>query len=412
MKHLLITFLIFFHCANIHAQRNEIINERISSLQVVADNDWLQLPVIMLNGSKVIHIDFDDLTHEYHRYAYSIEHCEADWTISEGVFSSDYVSGFAEDIQIDDIEESQNTNTLYTHYHFQVPNSQCRIKMSGNYRITVYDENNDDEIMFRAYFMVTEPRMGVSLHATSNTDIDINQHHQQIEMHVSYGDIRVTDPINQIKTVVLQNGRWDDARINQRPQYIMGDGLKWAHHQGLIFDGGNEYRKFEMLDMTHPTMGIENIGWDGNEYHAYIWQDEPRPSYIYDEDANGAFFIRNSNNIENNRISEYAQVHFTLKAPRQQGDVYLNGTWTNGQFIPPYKMEYNEISQQYEGTALLKEGYYSYQYLVLRPDGKTAPVSTEGNFYQTENQYQAFVYYRGTGERTDRLVGYQTVRYK
>jgi hypothetical protein len=33
----------------------------------------------------------------------------------------------------------------------------------------------------------------------------------------------------------------------------------------------------------------------------------------------------------------------------------------------------------------------------------------EGSFYQTENRYQAFVYYKGVSERTWRLAGYQQV---
>jgi len=45
----------------------------------------------------------------------------------------------------------------------------------------------------------------------------------------------------------------------------------------------------------------------------------------------------------------------------------------------------------------------------MKKDGTTAPVSTEGNFFQTENSYQTLVYYKGVGERTDRLVGIATL---
>ena len=66
-----------------HAQRNEILSDRIATLQVVAGDDWLSPPVTFLHG-KPIHISFDDLTHEYHRYTYKIEHCDADWSVSDG----------------------------------------------------------------------------------------------------------------------------------------------------------------------------------------------------------------------------------------------------------------------------------------------------------------------------------------
>ena len=60
----------------------------------------------------------------------------------------------------------------------------------------------------------------------------------------------------------------------------------------------------------------------------------------------------------------------------------------------------------------LKQGYYSYQYLLVTADGRTQPVPTEGNFFQTENQYQALIYYRPQGGRTDQLVAYAQFRAK
>ena len=86
------------------AQRHEVFSPDIASLQVVAGNRWLDIPLIQLGGNEAIHISFDDLTHEYRRYTYRIEHCEADWTVTEGLFTSDFVSGFAEGNTIDDIE--------------------------------------------------------------------------------------------------------------------------------------------------------------------------------------------------------------------------------------------------------------------------------------------------------------------
>lgn len=393
-------------------QRHEIYNDRIASLQVTAGDDWLSPPVATLHGGEPINISFDDMTHEYHRYTYEVVHCEADWTPSKEIFSSDYVEGFPSGNTIDDLQESDNTNTLYTHYRLTLPNARCRLKLSGNYRVNVYDDDNGQEPMLTACFMLVNPQADVQLAVTTQTDLDINGRHQQLSMQVNYGTLRVTDPARQVKTVIMQNGRWDNAVVNPKPQYVMHDGLRWDHNRQLIFDGGNEYRKFESLDVTHTTMGLESVGWDGNDYHAYVWPDEPRPNYVYDEDANGAFYIRNSDNVDNDVASDYLYTHFTLKAPRQDADVYLNAAWTRDQFQPQYLMAWNADKQCYEAVVFLKQGYYSYQYLMLRADGSTAPVPAEGDFFQTENKYQALVYYRSPTGRTDQLVGYQQVQYK
>lgn len=403
------TLLLFSSFLPVLAQRHEILSPTITSLQVVAGKDWLLPPITQLGGEP-INISFDDLTHEYHRYTYRIEHCEADWTTSEEIFTSDYCEGYYEDNPIDDLVESINTNTLYTHYSLQIPNERCRLKIGGNYRLTVVDNNNDDTPILTVCFMVVEPLMKVGLSMTTNTDYDINKRHQQIAMDLKYGNLTVTSPETQVKTVVMQNGRWDNAVVNAKPQYVMSDGLRWDHCRDFIFNGGNEYRKFEILDPEHPTLGIETISWDGENYNAMIWTDEPRQSYVYDEDANGAFYIRNSDNFENDYSSDYILTHFRLKSPHLEGKVYLNAYWTYDRFEPKYEMQYDDLAQLYTTTLPLKQGYYSYQYLWLRNDGTTAPVPSEGNFYQTENQYQALVYYRPIGGRTDRLVGFGQIR--
>ena len=408
MKKYLSVLLFFVLATNVQAQRHEILSPRIASLQVMAGNKWMDMPVAEIGGN--IHIDFDDLTHEYTRYTYRIEHCEADWTPSEELFTSDYLQGFADGNTIDDYIESINTYQLYTHYSLTIPNERCRLKMSGNYRLTVIDENNDETPVMTVCFMLVEPLMGVSLNVTTNTDVDINNSHQQVEMALTYGRLNVTNPTEQIKTVVMQNRRWDNARLNVRPQFVMADGLRWQHCRDYIFRAGNEYHKFEMLDLTHPTMGIDHISWDGEMYHVFPFISEPRRQYVYDEDANGAFIIRNSDNYEIENTCDYAWVHFQLNCPNPvKGDVYLNGAWTHDWFLPEYKMEYNEKMKCYEGAVKLKQGYYNFQYLLMNPDGTITTMPTEGDFYQTENSYQALIYYKGTGERTDRLVGYANI---
>ena len=416
MKKTLLALISAILPAASYAQNNEIYDKGIASLQVVAGQNWMSLPIIRLGSHSPndrINISFDDLTHTYHRYTYKIEHCEADWTVSDQIFASDFINGFQEGNTIENSMESINTNVLYTHYKLTIPNEDCSLKMSGNYKLTVFDENDDNRPMFTACFMVLENAMGVQLDVTTNTDIDINKQHQQVSMQVNYGSVNVTDPSTQIKTVVMQNRRWDNARINPKPQYTMADGLRWEHNSDLIFQAGNEYHKYEILDVSHPTMGIDRIDWDGENYQVYPYACVPRPNYVYDEDANGAFYIRNSDNIENDIASEYVFVNYTLQVPeRVDGDVYVNGAWTNDQLTPEYRMEYDDMNRCYTARILQKQGYYSYQFVMLDRNGVSRALPSEGSFYQTENKYQALVYYRGRGERTDRLVGYQQVQIK
>ena len=145
----------------------------------------------------------------------------------------------------------------------------------------------------------------------------------------------------------------------------------------------------------------------------FPYTDEPRRNYVYDEDADGASYIRNSDNFENDYSTDYAFVHYRLACPSPvRGEVYVSGDWTNGHSPQLYKMTYDEAEAAYFATIYQKQGYYNYQYLLMKPDGQMVTMPGEGDFYQTENTYDALVYYRAQGERYDNLVAHRTIKMK
>ncbi len=395
--------------------RSRVYTPEVKTLQVVVNQDWLSPPVMRLGTADVLHVSFDELSHNYRRYVYHLEHCEADWQPSADIFESDWLVGF-NDNTIDDYDNSLNTTVLYTHYSLQIPNDRCRLKMSGNYCLTVYDEQEGslDEPVLTAEFRVVEPLMNVGLSVTTNTDVDFNLSHQQVSMTAVYNSLQVTHEEEQLWTVVTQNGREDTQVAGTRPTSLQLGKAQWEHCRDLIFDAGNEYHKFEVLDVSHPTLGIDRMRWDGSNYHAFPFANEPRRHYVYDEDANGAFYIRNSDNIENDRTCDYVYVNYKLLTGHEYPDAHIvvDGQWATDDNADTYLMTYDETDRSYNARILQKQGYYSYQYLLLTADGRVRPIPEEGSFFQTENRYQAYVYYKGTGARTWRLVGYQQVTLK
>lgn len=147
----------------------------------------------------------------------------------------------------------------------------------------------------------------------------------------------------------------------------------------------------------------------------HLYHDYPRRAYVYDEDANGSFYLRNTDNVENDIASEYVKVHFYLDTPQLPGVVYVDGRWANSIEREKYLMEYDNDEQYYHAVIKMKYGYYSYQYILessreetkkqagKQPYSKTS--LTEGDFFQTENQYLILVYYKAPIDLTWRLVG-------
>ena len=398
----------------------------IHTLQTTVNDDWLHDDVITLGTDDWVTISFDHFTHDYHRFIYKIVHCNADWTPSD-LFEVDYMDGFNNQ-PIEDYENSLNTTMLYTHYRLNLPNDDIQFKVSGNYRVEIFLDENDDEneenSEFRiqnsgltpvatACFRVVEPRMGLNVSVTTNTDIDTNLSHQQVAFTLNYTPGEVMDPATEIKPYVYQNNRTDNMVSLVKPIYVSPGRLEYRHNRALIFPAGNEYRRFEVINMHYATQGVDEISYFAPYYHATLLPDAPRRNYSYDEDHDGRYFIRYNMALDTDTEADYLFVHFTLNMPRRTGgNFYLTGEFTYNDFDPTCQATYNDDAQAYEATLLLKQGAYDFMYLWV-PEGSTAGQTgpAEGNFYEAENEYQVYIYHRPFGGRYDRLVAAQQVKF-
>lgn len=404
MKRIFLIIIVLLPFILLHGRHN-VYDENIRTLQVTVNDNPLLPPVLKLGQASYLRISWDEMSHDYQRYIYKIQHCSRNWAPTTDLFESDYLKGI-NGLPVEDYETSFNTSQIYTHYSITFPNQDASILLSGNYKLLVYDEESEDEgPVIEVRFTVVEQKMSVSMQVSSNTDIDINDCHQQVSLNLNYGSISVTDPYNQIHAVVTQNRSDLHTAAGVRPDINKANGLEWKHCQELIFPAGNEYSNFEILDMNLSGMNVDNMRWYDPYYHATLWTNTVPHTYATSEDRNGAFYPRTKNQENNNTEAEYVIVHFALESPRLSKDVYVNGEWSNGDIDPKCLMQYREDTGCYETSVLLKQGYYDFRYITQ--DGSTE--ETMGNFWQTENEYQAFIYYREIGGRYDRIIGYTCV---
>lgn len=412
MKKIILSGLLLFLAIEIQAQRNEILVPNIKTLQVITNGDWLLPPVVKLNSDDFLHISFDELTHEYHRYIYTITHCNADWAPSD-LTEIDYLNGFNNN-PIDDYKPSFNTTMLYTHYRLRIPNEDVQITASGNYIVSVYLDNGSLDPVLKACFAVLDPQVGVTATVSSNTDIDTNASHQQVSFNVNYQGYNINTPQNEVKVQVLQNQRWDNHVTNLQPTYVSPGLLQYTHNRSLIFPAGNEYRRFEITNVHYATQGVDKIEYFAPYYHAVLFPDEPRRNYSFDIDQNGRYYIRYNLAQDNETEADYLFVHFTLEMeqPLTGGNFYLQGEFTNDWFKPSSLLTYNTQDRAYECVQLLKQGAYNYLYLFV-PDGSETGQTAQaaGNFYETENEYLILIYHRPFGGRYDKLIGMQQIKF-
>ncbi|MBL7728336.1 MAG: DUF5103 domain-containing protein [Dinghuibacter sp.] len=374
------------------------------------------MPIIRLNSSDQLELHFDDLDGDYKNYYYTYVLCNADWTPAMLSYF-DYVRGYS-NVRINTFRLSSIAKQRYTHYSAFLPEKNCMPSRSGNYLLKVCLDGDTSKTVFTKRILVVEEKATAGIQVIQPFNSQTNRTHQRMILRINATAINVTNPMQQLKVVALQNNRWDNAVVNLPPTFIRGKELVYDNDNALVFESGREWRWLDLRSFRFWSDRVAKAETltDGN--HIYVKPDIPRSGLRYNffRDLNGLFTIENTDNNNPYWQSDYAMVHFTYvpanNQPETGKDVYLVGKLSDYGQNTAAKMEFNTEKGVYETAVKLKQGFYSYQYATVnRAAGeKTMSIAgTEGNFWETENTYQVLVYYRALGARTDELVFFNTV---
>ena len=414
MRYLLLIFSILFSL-NSTSQviyRTQIMNSNIKTLKVVVSGEKMGLPIIELNGQNTLSLQFDEMSHEAHSYSYKVLHCNADWTISN-LNSSEYLSGFTT-ANITETKLSVNTTFLYTHYNFHLPNEDIGFKISGNYVVIVYEDNEVDKPIAQACFSIFETKVNVNATVRGNTDTELNGRLQQIDFDLNLNGYSVRDAATEIKVLIQQNNRIDNQIFDIKPTFLSGSKLSYINNRNLIFEGGSEYHRFDISSVYAAGTGVSGIRFQQPSYNAYLFDDkiQASKSYTQDMDVNGQFVVNVQNSQDDDVEADYMYVHFNLPTnqPFFDGHLYLGGDFNYNQLNETSRLKYEINKGSYFGTILLKQGGYNYQYwFVPKGERKASTTRVDGSYWQTSNQYSIYVYHRAWGERYDKLVGIKVI---
>lgn len=378
--------------------------EEAESIRVLTGGD-ASLPVVVdLSGGRV-YVDFDMPGSTARNLRYRVLHRGVDWD-DEGLAEIEWQDGLNE-IDINDVSYSHGTLSHYVHYGFAIPGDDVRLKISGNYVAQVYDVYKPDSVLLEVRFRVSENVVGIGADVNPRTDIDYLGSHQQLRIEVSGRGVLDGLPSGSVVTIVERNRRGGGVplAVLKSPSMLRDGRLIYEHQPELIFDGGNEWRRFEIVDTEYPGIHVERVGYDMQTgYYALLMRDMCRNAYSYDRTQRGGFTVRSSATDNSDIGAEYVTTFFTLECNELYGKkVCIDGEFTGGK---PVEMRYNPVDGVYEGALRLKQGAYDYRYVSVDADGREDVSLTEGNFCDTSNPYYIYVYYRRPGERYDRLAGW------
>ncbi|MCE3225987.1 MAG: hypothetical protein K0S32_538 [Bacteroidetes bacterium] len=382
----------------------------IKTVQIHESTWEYAIPAIDFNSNQSIELSFDDIEGDQKQYSLTFQHCNADWTPSD-LMISEYMSGFF-DLNIINFSFSMNTLQKYTHYSIMFPQQNLKLTKTGNYIVYVYKDGDKKDLVLSRRFMVFENKVTVAhTFRQSNEDQFQKQH---IDFSIYHSGYDITNPYADLKVVLMQNNRWENAVTNIKPTFLGGGQLTYSLDDASTFNGGNEFRYFDIRSMRFYTEKVKEIYRDETlKNHVVLYPDELRTTkpYLFYSDFNGNFLIKNRDAIGNQDTeADYVYVDFFLpyKTPESAGNFYVLGKLTDWRMNKKSKMTYNYKRLGYEAQLYLKQGFYNYMY-VLSNDAKKGGDETliEGSHWDTENDYSIYVYHRKIGTYYDQLICYK-----
>jgi len=381
--------------------------EYIKSITFKSNSSNLgELPILKLG--ETFYLEFDALVDDERDFYYKIEHYDYDWKESVLV-KPEFLLG-VDNFRIQDYTNSFNTFQMYSHYKLSIPNQQTKsLKVSGNYIISIYNTSGD--LVFSRKFMMYEGIVTPSIVIKRSRDVSTIETTQTVDIEITTGT-QINNPLQTVKTRIIQNRNLNTAISNLKPQYTIGNKLIYRYVKETAFPAGNEYLFFETKDVRAATMRVQAIALE-DIYQSYLFTDIPRNNvpYTYNPDINGQFKIVAIDRDDVSIEADYVQVHFSLKYPELTSgeQIYIYGNYNNYALTDTNKMMFNAKSGLYENSMRLKQGFYNYKYVILNKNGTLNEGAISGNFWQTENNYKVLVYYRDLGARYDRIIGFNEV---
>lgn len=377
---------------------------------ILHESSWENAPAILpLNSNEKLELSFDDLDADKKSYTISFVHCTANWQPSD-LMSSEYMVGFFE-ANILNFSYSTVTLQKYTHYSILFPQTNMQFSKSGNYIVYVYLDNDKEKLILTKRFMIYEDKVTVTANIRQAIGNDEQYEKQHINFSILNGSYELTNPFVDLKVIITQNNRWDNAINTIKPTFVEPRQLTYSMDDQSTFVGGNEFRYFDCRSLRTYTERIEQINKDSAyKYNLVLKKDELRSykGYTFYNDLNGGYLIKNQDAVGSpDTEADYVWVHFFLPYDNVQseGNFYVLGKVTDWRLSKSNRMVYNYKKLGYECHLYIKQGYYNYTYVFLKDKEKAADESlTEGSHWETENDYTIYVYHRQRGTYYDQLV--------
>ena len=370
---------------------------QIHALQLHRASNPGSAPVLELKGNQQLELIFETLSFDSRQFRVTFTHHNPDWSRSslpedffiDGVFTHYLDAGQVSRVQRPD----------YRQYNFRFPDNRFNFSKSGNYMIRVEDQDTGNLVISLPFF-VTENEGSVR----SNVE----------ELRLPRQNLRIThrpvnryilpeiveQPIFDLEFYVTQNQFWGRAVRARELDFSDPVEVQFEIDSRNSFTGDYEFLTLSLTNLSQTNPQI--TGTEPDEIPPLLYLSDDASGFASGGRSVSGRFGRPVHNLN----GQYANVVFTFDPSReiQPGQqIFLVGDFNNWIISSDNRLIKNESINRWQTNAIIKEGTYSYKYVLIERD-KVDDLFFDDLFGGTQQEYHTFVYMRDSREFYYRLL--------
>ena len=380
----------------------------IKSLQVYSNNNITELPIIRIGSRDKLHIEFDiDSEHEP-GLSIIFKFCNDNWEPYENALLENMGENTLYSTNTDVLPSTTDGANYFVKETF--PKQDVSFPFSGKWMFFITD-NYDESIVYEwgKFYVVEEllPLKTDIIEWRREGSISGNSALDRVyNLKVNFEIPDSLDPFRIKHIEIVKNNETSYPELILKDSFIENRGYEWDGTKKFQFvirdlEPGSEYRQVNLKDHNRHQLPVARAHYDGIEYSRFYKMNR--------RDFNGGFKLMN----KNNQYSDYLISTFEFKPHEKIDDnIYIVGSFTNWEVLPWFKLENKK--DIYSISLELKRGIYDYKYVTGIDDDEVVENIDwnlfEGNFWETQNIYSIFLYYRSPerGEY-DKIIGYKRI---
>jgi hypothetical protein len=330
-----------------------IFRPNIKSVRFHASGDQQAMPVYKLNSGDRLELHFDDMDANVKSYYYTYQLCDYDWNPVQ-LSAFDYIKGFTQQ-RITNYRYSSIAYTRYTHYQVILPEANSLPTRSGNYLLKVFLDGDTTKLAFTRAMLVLDSKAAIMAQFVQPFTPQFFKTHQRLKFTVNLTGLNAFGASQQVKVLVLQNNRWDNAQGHLPPTFVRGNSLEYNSENNFVFAAGKEWRWLDLRSFSLQSERVEKADYLKNATKIYVKPDIDRNAqkYMYYQDLNGQYQVITFD-LNPYWQGDYATVQFSYVTldhqPYAGKDLYLFGQLTDYKLNEASKMQFNAEKGMYEGT--------------------------------------------------------------